>query len=223
MQPTRVLIMSDDKPRKTLSLKPKPTIQASEHLKATTQAPPSADVAPPKKTLSLKPKPTVQTSEQHSAPIQKPTLTRGGKRIIRREDVQGVQKAGTIKTATPKLKKPKPKRPPKPRKPVKSPSDIRAREVNDSLNAYPVWLHYQPLAVGIERQIFQHIAKHTLSASKRVVQKMLLKHTSHKRYLTGIVENAARFNLDGTEAGRVLPHEQVFAVQKLAGLGVTHG
>ena len=215
--------MSDDKSRKTLSLKPKTTVQASEHLKATTQAPPSADVAPPKKTLSLGAKPTVQTSEQHPAPIQKPTLTRGGKRIIRREDVQGVQKAGTIKTAPPKLKKPKPKRPPKPRKPVKSPSDIRAREVNDSLNAYPVWLHYQPLAVGIERQIFQHIAKHTLSASKRVVQKMLLKHTGHKRYLTGIVENAARFNLDGTEAGRVLPHEQVFAVQKLAGLGVTHG
>ena len=217
--------MSDETPRKTLSLKlkPKSSIPTSETLKQETHAPPANVAAPPRKTLSLGAKPAVQTFGDTQTPVAKPTLTRGGKRIVRREDVQGVQKAGTIKTAPPKLKKPKPKRPHKPRKPQKSPSDIRAKEVNDSLNAYPVWLHYQPLAVGVERQIFQHIAKHALSASKRVVQKMLLRHTTNKRYLAGIVEGAARFNLDGTEAGRVLPHEQVFAVQKLAGLGVTHG
>ena len=155
----------------------------------------------PRKTLSLK-RPTIPVdvdTTQTNTP--NPVSRRPSKRIIRREDLSGVQKAGTIKTPS---SKPKAKKPPKPRRPTRpakpAPSQLRLENINASLNAYPAWLHFKPLALGIERQIFQHIAKHALSASKRVVQKLLFAHTRDARYQQQLAAGVVRVNLDGSTA-----------------------
>ena len=155
----------------------------------------------PRKTLSLKrPTAPVEADANPSNPAS-PVSRRPAKRIIRREDLSGVQKAGTIKAP---ISKPKAKKPPKPRRPTRpakpAPSQLRLESINASLNAYPAWLHFKPLALGIERQIFQHIAKHSLSASKRVVQKLLFTHTRDARYQQQLAEGITRVNLDGSEA-----------------------
>lgn len=166
----------------------------------------------PRSTLSIQRKPTAATSETPDSTAK--VVQRTGKRIIKRDALPtaslGKPKAQAL--TNPKNKRPhKPKAKPKP-KPLHSPSDLRAREVNDSLNAFPVWLQHSPLALGIERQIFQYIAKHSLSASKRVVQKLLHQHTRHKAYLLHVAKGGSRFNLDGTAAGQVLAHEQAAAL-----------
>lgn len=170
----------------------------------------------PRSTLSIKrkPIPAKETTDSTPKPIQ-----RTGKRIIKRDALPtaslGKPKANLRPNTKPKRPL-KPKAKPKP-KPLHSPSDLRAREVNDSLNGFNVWLQHRPLALGIERQIFQHIAKHSLPASKRVVQKLLHQHTRNKAYLLNIVKGGSRFNLDGTAAGQVLAHEQEAAIQAQGG------
>lgn len=173
----------------------------------------------PRKTLSIKPKPAPAVDAESKPSQETKTITRGNKRIIKRDALPsanlGKPKAKPLAKPSNKFpKKPKPR--PKP-KPLHSPSDLRAQELNASLNGFGVWIQQRPLALGIERQIFQHIAKHSLSASKRVVQKLLHQHTRHKPYLLHIAKGGARFNLDGTEAGQVLAHEQEAAIRLQAG------
>ena len=79
-----------------------------------------------------------------------------------------------------------------------------------------MWFQFQPLALGIERQIFQHIAKHSLSSSKRVVQRLLHQHTRDRRYLAAVAAGGVRVNLDGTEAGTINQIEQEHAGRMLA-------
>lgn len=161
----------------------------------------------PRSTLSLKRQPVSAPETTDSAP--KP-VQRTGKRIIKRDALPAANLAKP--KAKPLNKRPtKPKARPKP-KPLHSPSDLRAQELNASLNGFSVWLQQRPLALGIERQIFQHIAKHSLPASKRVVQKLLYQRTRSKAYLLQIAKGGARFNLDGSEAGQVLAHEQEAAL-----------
>ena len=150
----------------------------------------------PRKPLSLKPKASTST----------PTQKRSRKRIIRRDELP----AAKLTKAKPPPK-PKPKKKLKPaasQKPTISPSDIRLDNLNASLNAFEVWRDYQPLTLGIEKALFQHIAKHSLSASKRVVQRLLRQHTRDKRYLQGITTGAARYHLDGTPSGPITRIEQ---------------
>lgn len=50
----------------------------------------------------------------------------------------------------------------------------RAKELNDRLNAFPVWLNFQPLAIGIDKDRFKLVNNEQfLSGSKKVVQKVL--------------------------------------------------
>lgn len=113
--------------------------------------------------------------------------------------------------------KPVAKKPAKPKKKnIRSPSDLRAKELDASLNGFEVWRERKPLALQFERQIFQHIGKHSLSASKRVVMKLLDWHTTNRFYLQAVIEGGKRFNLDGTESGVILEHEQAYAAKKLA-------
>jgi sRNA-binding protein len=139
----------------------------------------------PRKTLTITRK---AASSDTKADTQK-AVTRTGKRIITRDQLPAAN--------LPKPKPPKPKappkgkgrerKPPKPKAPPKTPpSDLGARELGDSLNAFPVWREHHPLALGIERQVFQHIAGLHLSASKRVVKKLLYYHTHNRRYLMNI-------------------------------------
>lgn len=168
----------------------------------------------PRSTLSLK-RPSVSAPETtDNAPK---TVQRTGKRIIKRDALPTANLGKAKPLANPKNKRPqKPKAKPKP-KPLHSPSDLRAQELNASLNGFSVWLQHRPLALGVDRQIFQHIAKHSLSASKRVVQKLLHQHTRNKAYLLQVAKGGTRFNLDGTEAGQVLAHEQEAAIRLQVG------
>lgn len=168
----------------------------------------------PRKTLSIKPK-TVPTTEQTATLHQETkTVSRGNKRIIKREQVQPYALAKPKSKALPK----KPNKPRKPalKKPLVSPSDIRMDNLNAALNAFAVWRERKPLALGIERQIFQLIAQQNLSASKRVVQKLLYQHTHHRSYLLQVGQGGARFNLDGSADGVILPEEREQAGRLLA-------
>lgn len=161
----------------------------------------------PRKTLTIKPK-TVPTTEQASPFNQETkTVSRANKRIIKREQVQSTGLGKPKAQVLPK--KPKKPRKPAPKKPLVAPSDIRMDNLNAALNAFAVWRERKPLALGIEKQIFQLIADQHLSASKRVVQKLLYRHTRHRDYLLKISQGKGgqRYNLDGTSGGVILPEE----------------
>jgi len=178
---------------------------------------------PPRKTLTITRKPAIGgTAPPTTTPA--PTagaVTRTGKRIITRDQLPtprasigqpNYRKPGQQPKPKPKVKRPR--QPPKP--PKTPPSDIRARELNDSLNAYPVWRNHQPLSLGIEKQVFRHVAELHLSASKRVVQKLLHYQTHNRRYLQNVAGGGTRHNLDGTDGGAVLPHERDHAARDMA-------
>lgn len=167
----------------------------------------------PKKTLSLK---RSQPSTDSTMPS---TVQRTGKRIIRREELSNVQKPGTIKPkpASNKGKPKKPPRKPQSKKPVIAPSDLKAKELNERLNGFNVWLNYQPLALGIEKQIFKLVNdEHFPGASKKVVQKVLRRHTLHGRYLKAIQEGGVRYGLDGVEDGCVTEQQQSHANESIS-------
>lgn len=162
----------------------------------------------PKKTLSLK------RSQPSTDSATLTTVQRTGKRIIRREELSNVQKPGTIKQkpAGNKSKPKKPPRKPQPKKPVIAPSDLKAKELNDRLNGFNVWLNYQPLALGIEKQIFKLVNdEHFPGGSKKVVQKVLRRHTQHGRYLQALQKGMVRYGLDGKEDGFVTEIQQQYA------------
>ncbi|HPE61951.1 MAG: Fertility inhibition FinO [Thiothrix sp.] len=142
-----------------------------------------------------------------------PLLSRS-RRIIRREDVPAdkLARPKSVPKPGPQARKPQPK----PQKPVKSPSDLRADELDAALNGLKVWMERLPLSIGIEREIFQFIARHELSASKRVVQKLLYRHTRRGRYLQRLGAGEVRYHLDGAEAGPILPADREHVGRLLA-------
>lgn len=146
----------------------------------------------PRQTLTITRKPA--TAGNDTTTPTGGAVRRSGKRIITRAELPNVQKPGQPKKSAKKPANRKPRQPPKPKK--TPPSDLRARELSDSLNAFAVWRTRQPLALGIEKQIFRHIAAHQLSASKRVVQKLLHHHTHNRAYLQAVGQGGQRFNPD---------------------------
>lgn len=163
----------------------------------------------PRKTLSimLKPASTAQAGNDDNAPT---AIKRTGKCIITRGQLPNVQKPGTPKKSPKKPGKPtQGKRPRQPHKLKKTPpSELRARELNDSLNAFAVWRNHQPLALGIEKQVFRYIAEHHLSASKRVVQRLLHAHTRQPRYLQAVAAGGMRYELDGQKNEEITSAER---------------
>ena len=174
----------------------------------------------PRKTLSITRKPASSTAQAENDGNAPTGIKRTGKRIITREQLPDVQKPGIPKKPPKKPNKPtqgkRPRQPPKPKK--TPPSELRARELNDSLNRFAVWLQRQPLALGIEKQVFRYIADHHLSASKRVVQRLLYAHTHRRDYLQAVAAGGMRYGLDGQEAGEVTPDETDYAKRLLSGL-----
>ena len=76
---------------------------------------------------------------------------------------------------------------------------------------------FQPLAVGIEKELFKLVNdEHFPGASKKVVQKVLRMHTNHALYLQAIQRGGARYTLDGAEAGDVTEYQQQYAGEVLA-------
>lgn len=165
----------------------------------------------PRKTLTIKPKIAPTTEQAPTVPQETKTISRANKRIIKREQVQPTALAKP-KAKVPPKKSTKPRKPAQ-KKPLVAPSDVRMDHLNAALNKFVVWLERQPLALGIEKQVFQLIADQHLSASKRVVQKLLYRHTRHRDYLLKISQGKGgqRYNLDGTEAEIILLAEQEHA------------
>lgn len=161
----------------------------------------------PRKTLTIKPKAAPITDAAATLNTETKTVSRANKRIIKREQVQSTGLGKPKAQVLPK--KPKKPRKPAPKKPLVSPSDIRMDNLNAALNAFAVWRERKPLALGIEKQIFQLIADQQLSASKRVVQKLLYRHTRNRDYLLKISQGKSgqRYNLDGTSGGYITPEE----------------
>ncbi len=168
----------------------------------------------PRITLSIKPKAVPTTEPAATINPETKTVSRGNKRIIKREQLQPIALGKPKSKALPK--KPNKPRKPAPKKPLISPSDIRMDNLNAALNAFAVWRERKPLALGIERQIFQLIAQQNLSASKRVVQKLLYRHTHQRNYLLNVGQEGQRFNLDGSAAEGILPEEREHAGRLLA-------
>jgi hypothetical protein len=186
-----------DTPKKTLKIIRKPVLSQVNNEESTTPL----SLKTKTQTIALKPK-TIEPSTQA---VDTPTLQRPKKRVI--TPVKPVNQNPTKKPAKPK--------PPK-KKHIKPPSDIRAKELDASLNAFPMWRDRKPLALNFERQVFQHVGKHHLSASKRVVMKLLEWHTANRFYLQAVSEGGKRFNLDGSEADAIQDHEIAHALNKLA-------
>lgn len=137
------------------------------------------------------------------------------KRIIRRDELPNVQPAGKGKPKPPaKAKKPPRKPRPKPRT-SPPPSQIRMQELNDRLNAYPVWRDHQPLMIGIDKELFRLINDEHFSSSKRVVRMLLAKHCRHRQYLQALSQGGDRHHLDGTPTGTVTADERQQAAETL--------
>lgn len=167
----------------------------------------------PKKTLTITRKPTTPSASP-SGPVQ-----RTGKRIIRREELPQVQRAGQGK---PKPKPPanakpkKPRKPPAPKKQVTPPSQLKLRELNDRLNAFRVWFDFHPLAIGIEKDIFRLVNEEQFpGASKKVVQKLLRMHVNHGVYLQNIQSGTDRYHLDGTPDGTITDYQRQLATDTI--------
>jgi hypothetical protein len=149
---------------------------------------------PPRKTLSITRKPASTGTPGTATPGQ---VTRTGKRIIRREDLPATSKppAKPPKPAQGKGKPTgkKPPRKPAPKKPVISPSELKARELNDRLNGFRVWRDFLPLAIGIDKDVFRLVNdEHFPGASKKVVRRTLAMHAHHGRYLQAMVLGGTR-------------------------------
>ena len=148
----------------------------------------------PTKRLSLKPK--VVAPDLPNSSLEKRTRSR--KRIIRRDELPASKLATTKAPPKPKPKK-KPASP-APKKPTILPSDIRLDNLNTHLNNYSeAWRDYKPLMIGVEKEVFRHIAKHQLSSSKRVVQRLLRQHTQNERYRRNLKAGSGRYHLNGTK------------------------
>ena len=167
----------------------------------------------PKKTLSITRKPANSGTVNATAG----TIQRTGKRIIRRDELPQVQRIPAPKPKPPASAKPKkPRKPPAPKKQVTPPSQLKLRELNDRLNAFRVWFDFQPLAIGIEKEIFRLVnEEHFPGASKRVVQKLLRMHVNHGVYLQNLKHGTDRYQLDGTPDGTIDDYQRQLATDTL--------
>lgn len=154
-----------------------------------------------RKPLSLK-KPNHDTDGEAQVPLPR---KRSGKRIIRREQLPQQSLANTKPPpAKPAKKRQQAKQSVDAKKPTVSPSDLRIAALDQQLqSAFAVWRDDQPLALKIEKRIFRFISENHISASKRVVQKLLKRHTSTRSYRDNILQQAQRYELDGTPAGEI--------------------
>lgn len=167
----------------------------------------------PRKTLSLGRK-----TDKPDGTSPSGSKTIAGKRVIRRE-ASTTPSSPRNKPAKGKVPR---KKPAAPKKVVIPPSTIRVQELDQQLQAHFVaWRDYLPLALGVEKTIYRYISTNHVSASKRVVQQLLHRHTSAMQYLHNLMQQPLRYHLDGSPAGEVIPTERESATLKLASLPPT--
>lgn len=170
---------------------------------------------PDRKTLSLKKTVPLDSQAVDSTPLAK----RSKKRIIRRGELAQSALGRTKLTSAPQKAVNKKVKSVKvlSRQPAKTPpSDLRMVALDQQLHdAFTVWHDYQPLALGIDKSIFRFIAEQHISASKRVVQKLLQRHTSTRSYRGNILRQAQRYDLDGSPAGQISQIEKDHAQRQI--------
>ena len=182
----------------------------------------------PRKKLSLsrKPKPTTGASAAASD---------DGTGTDRTEPVKRSGKRRIVNTATKPASKPKQaanydkskKRPSRKnkKKALVSPSDIKVEALNQRLKSFDTWSTFKPLAMGIDKQLFQLVNDEAFAgASKKVVQKLLRMHTHNPRYLQGLSRGGVRYYLDGKSAEPISDHQKQLALDtqsKRAGRAIT--
>lgn len=82
---------------------------------------------------------------------------------------------------------------------------------------FDVWKQLKPLAIGIEKDIFRLVSDEQVAgASKKVVQKVLYRHTSRMAYRTNLTKGGERYHLNGTASGEVTQHQQTLATKQLS-------
>ena len=96
------------------------------------------------------------------------------------------------------------------------PSEIKAQQLDSLLHQrYPAWHNYEPLQLGIEKQLFQLISAEHLPYSKRVVQRVLKRHTHCRQYLNSVLHSARRVSLKNTIVSDVIDTEKEYAKSRL--------
>lgn len=169
-----------------------------------------------KPTLSLK-KQVSDKPESGQAPATTLPRKRSVKRVIRREELAQTALGRTkVAPTKPIRKKPKKTVTSAARKRQTSPSDLRLMALDQQLcDTSNIWRDNQPLALGIEKSLFRFIAEHHISASKRVVQKLLQRHTTTRSYRDNILQSAQRYDLDGSPVGQISQIEKDHAQRQI--------
>jgi hypothetical protein len=110
------------------------------------------------------------------------------RRIVVNADVVQAKPKKPAKNANKKPTAPKTNKTP--------PSEIKAKELDNLLhNRFTSWQNYQPLTIGIHKDIHRLISAEQLPYSKRVVQKVLRRHVRHESYQSQLQSQSERVGL----------------------------
>jgi hypothetical protein len=119
------------------------------------------------------------------------------KKSARKIVVQNIDKP-RLKSKTNPVKKPKkPKKPAQPTIKKTPPSTLKANALDEWLQQrFVTWRTYQPLVIGVHKSVIQLVGREQLPYSKRVIQKVLAKHTRHENYQANLAQHRQRVPLD---------------------------
>lgn len=94
--------------------------------------------------------------------------------------------------------------------PAEQPVDPRAlhRQLQER---FPVFRDFLPLAIGIDKQLFDAVPE----VSRKNLRLVMRSHTLATRYLKAMEKATARVNLDGTPAGEVTDDARQHAATQL--------
>jgi hypothetical protein len=132
-----------------------------------------------KKTLSLK----------RTRPTGETTLnTKRKRRIVVNADAVQAKPKKPAKNVNKNPQRPKIKKTP--------PSEVKAQELDCLLSdRFEVWRTYQPLQIGVHKELYRLISAEHLPYSKRVVQKVMRGHVRSSGYLNNIQQGNSRVPL----------------------------
>jgi len=191
----------------TLSSKCKPKAESNHGATPNTSTTTPAK-SPTSKTLGLTRKRRLVlpiTEEAH--PTKKATTSRNPttdkktpawkKKSARKIVVQNIDKP-RLKSKTNPVKKPKKTQETRATDHKKTPpSTIKANALDEWLQQrFVTWRTYQPLVIGVHKRVMQLVGREQLPYSKRVVQKVLAKHTRHENYQANLAQKIQRVPLD---------------------------
>ena len=158
----------------------------------------------PRKTLSLKRRKVVVEPQGDVEVIEeRPQRTLRNRLAVERENMKaGGGRAGDHRQRGKSHRNSRSK----PAKPELTPSEEMLRALNDHLKKLQVWRNHLPLAIGADQQVIDY-AEGKVETSKRVLKKLLHRHTRHNDYLKNVSRGGQRFNLDCSRTGEISESE----------------